>query len=310
MRFSRVRSGLAETSHEVIALALDSDGNELFASGDIDRPFFYRSAIKPFQSLATLRAGAELSDEQLAVSTASHGGFPVHLAIVQSILAEAGLTTASLQTPLDVPLNPRARSIQEQLGRSMPQRVFHNCSGKHAGWLAACIASGWDLETYLADDHPLQLSISEIVAESTRADPTPMGIDGCGAPAPRGSVKSLATGFRTLTTDPAFDRIVVAMERFGALVADNLRPDGRFGVNWGGPAKVGAEGVFASSRHGAAIVTKSLDGSPDVAVAAHLEVARRIGALPRGTQEWLTREARPPVLGGGLPVGSLELVEA
>lgn len=136
----------------------------------------------------------------------------------------------------------------------------------------------------------------------------PLGIDGCGAPTLRGSVRSLACGFRTLTTDPDFDRIAFAMTRFGALVADNVRNDGRVGVNWGGPSKGGAEGLFAASRSGITIVTKSLEGSSDIAVAAFLEVAQRIGALPRGTAEWLEPVAHPPVLGGGKPVGRLELV--
>lgn len=308
MRFSRVRSGLSETSHDVIAVAIDSNGNELFASGETDRPFFYRSAIKPFQALASLRAGAELSDEQLAVACSSHGGFPVHLAIVESILNEAGLGVEDLRCPPGQPLNQAARRIQEQLGRVAQQRVFHNCSGKHSGWLSGCVAAGWDVETYLDPNHELQRSVVEIVSEATGNSPEPAGIDGCGAPTLRGSVRALATGFCTLTTDTDFARIAAVMTRFGALVADNTRADGRVAVNWGGPSKGGAEGLFAASRHGLTIVTKSLEGSTDIAVAGFLEVAGRIGALPRGTSEWLEPIAHPPVLGGGVRVGSLQLV--
>lgn len=309
MRFSRVRSGLAETSHDVIAIAIDRDGRDLFASGDIDRPFFYRSAIKPFQALATLHAGADLSDEQLAVASSSHGGFPVHLAIAESILTGADLTTAQLKCPPSFPLNITARMLQQRLGRSEPLAVFHNCSGKHSAWLAGCVSAGWDVDSYLDPDHPMQQSVVRIVAEATEAIPEPVGVDGCGAPALRGSVRTLAKGFRTLTLEPVFSRIVSTLERFGALVADNTRPEGRFGINWGGPSKVGAEGLFASSRHGLTIVTKSLDGSSDIAVAAHLEVADRVGALSRGTAEWLEPVAHPPVLGGGVQVGALELVD-
>lgn len=303
-----MRSGLAETSHDVIAIAIDGDGNSIFTAGDIDRPFFYRSAVKPLQAMATLRAGAVLSDEQLAMTCSSHGGFPVHLGLVESILSDAGLSAGSLQCAPDRPLNQRADIIQRRLGRTGNERIFHNCSGKHSGWLAGCVASGWDTETYLEPDHPIQRSIVEIATEATGASPEPLGVDGCGAPTLRGSVKSLAAGFLTLTTDPDFDRIAFAMTRFGALVADNLRSDGRVGVNWGGPSKGGAEGLFAASRSGITIVTKSLDGSTDIAVSAFLEVARRLGALPEGTAVWLEPVAHPPVLGGGRPVGRLELV--
>jgi len=310
MRFSRVRSGLSETSHDVIAIAIDSHGNEVFSSGDTDRPFFYRSAIKPFQALASLRAGAELSDEQLAVTCASHGGFPAHLATVELTLNEVGLGVDDLRCPPSQPLNDAARRIQERHGRWTRQRVFHNCSGKHSGWLAGCVAAGWDVETYLNPNHEVQRSVIEVVSEATHSNPEPVGVDGCGAPTLRGSVRTLAAGFRTLTTDAEFARIAATMTRFSALVADNIRAEGRVGVNWGGPSKGGAEGLFAASRHGLTIVTKSLDGSTDIAVAGFLEVAGRIGALPRGTAEWLEPVAHPPVIGGGVRVGSLELVDS
>jgi len=309
VRFSRVRSGLAETTHEVIAIAIDGDGNDLFSAGNIDRPFFYRSAVKPLQAMATLRAGADLSEEQLAIACSSHGGFPVHLALVESILASVDLTPGNLQCPPGTPLNEQAQRIQDHLGRRGRERIFHNCSGKHSAWLAGCVASGWDIETYLDPNHPIQRSVIEIAAEATGANPEPLGVDGCGAPTLRGSVRSLAAGFRTLTTDPDFARIAFAMTRFGALVADNVSSDGRVGINWGGPSKIGAEGLFAASRQGITIVTKSLEGSTDIAVAAQLEVANRIGGLPRGTAEWLEPVAHPPVLGGGMPVGRLELVD-
>lgn len=38
-----------------------------------------------------------------------------------------------------------------------------NCSGKHAGMLATCIANKWPIKNYLAMDHPLQkLILNEI----------------------------------------------------------------------------------------------------------------------------------------------------
>ena len=108
----------------------------------------------------------------------------------------------------------RHERIQDHLGRRGRERIFHNCSGKHSAWLAGCVASGWDIETYLDPNHPIQRSVIEIAAEATGANPEPLGVDGCGAPTLRGSVRSLAAGFRTLTTDPDFARIAFAMTRF------------------------------------------------------------------------------------------------
>ena len=36
------------------------------------------------------------------------------------------------------------------------EKLFHNCSGKHAGMLALCRAHGWPLEGYRLPDHPVQ----------------------------------------------------------------------------------------------------------------------------------------------------------
>jgi L-asparaginase II len=202
-----------------------------------------------------------------------------------------------------------AQRLQLLEGRTGLERRFHNCSGKHAGWLVGCTVAGWDINSYLDLSHPIQRSVCDILADMTGVDPMPAGIDGCGAPAFRGTVRALAHGFHRLTTDQELGRVAWAMTRFGALVADNVRSDGRFGIDWGGPSKVGAEGVFAAGKSGIAVVTKSLDGSRDVAVAAAIEVAALIGALPLGTAEWLEPVAHPPVLGGGVPVGALELLD-
>ena len=35
----------------------------------------------------------------------------------------------------------------------------HNCSGKHAAFLATCKKMNWPLESYLKGDHPLQIEI-------------------------------------------------------------------------------------------------------------------------------------------------------
>jgi L-asparaginase II len=309
MRFARVRSGLAETHHDVACIAVDADGVVLFSSGEIDRPLYYRSAVKPFQTLTGLRVGLRLPAEHLAIACSSHGGHPVHLAIVEQILHDHGLSTLDLRTKPDMPWSDTARRLQCEAGRTAPRALFHNCSGKHAGWLAACAVAGWDTETYLDPTHPLQRSIVDIIADVTGIDPGPLGVDGCGAPTLRGTVVGLARGFSRLTTDPELAPIATAMTRFGALVADNLRGDGRIAVDWGGPTKVGAEGLIGLGRHGVGIAARSADGSDAVAAAAALEVADRLGMLPRASAEWLSQVRNPPVRGGREQVGALELVE-
>lgn len=291
-------------------IALDQTGAVLFISGDPDTPLFYRSAIKPFQALAAARTGLGLPDEHLAVTCASHGGFPVHLGIVDAILTDHGLTTDDLGCPQDWPLAPGAHDLQIELGNTRKERRFHNCSGKHASWLAACTVAGWDTSTYLDPDHPLQRAIVDVLRDVTGMDPMPVGVDGCGAPTLRGSTRGLATAFVRLGSDPELAPMANAMTRFGALVADNVRPDGRTGLWWGGPQKVGAEGLFAMTRGGASIAAKAHSGRPEVAVAAALITADKIGILPPAMADALRDQIQPPVVGGDRIVGQMELIEA
>lgn len=308
MHFARVRSSLPETRHEAIAVAMDERGRVLFESGDLERPMYYRSAIKPIQAAVVVASGADLPPEHLAVACASHGGFPVHLAIVDQILADAGLDRTALRCTVDRPLAKEAWELQIRVGRDTPSRRFHNCSGKHASWLAACVANGWDTDTYLESDHPLQSRITDLVRDATGVEPEPVGVDGCGAPVHRGTVIGLARAFSRLTTDPSMEPVATAMTRYGSLVADNTRSDGKVAASWGGPVKVGAEGCIAMARHGVAIATKSLDGADSIAVAAALVVASEIGMMGGGMDEWLDDARHPAVRGGGHVVGRLERV--
>jgi len=289
----------------VAVVAVDPSGTELFRSGDPDRPLFYRSAVKPFQATVALEAGLILPVEHLAVASASHGGWPIHVAIVRSILSDAGLDESALQCPPSWPLSAGARDLQMRRGVRSPKRVFHNCSGKHAAMLGACMVQGWPIETYLDPDHPLQQRIVELVADATGIRPEPVGVDGCGAPTLRGSVRGLARAFANLSSSDRCRPAATAISRFPSLVADNSRPDGKLARWWGGPLKVGAEGQIGIGRHGIGIAAKADAGRPEVAVAAVIAAAGELGLVSDVMLDALAAEAAPPLLGGGRPVGAL-----
>lgn len=305
MRFLTVRTGLAESIHDATVFATDTVGTELYHSGDPDRPLFYRSATKPLQATVALEAGLSLSTEHLAVACASHSGWPVHVAIVRSILSDVGLDESALQCPAVWPLAQKARDLQMRRGVVDPKRVFHNCSGKHAAMLGACVAQSWPIETYLDPNHPLQRRIVDLVTDATGIRPEPVGIDGCGAPTMRGSVRGLATAFAALSSSERCRPATTAISRFPALVADNSRPDGKLARWWGGPVKVGAEGQIGIGRHGIGIASKATAGGSETAVAAVIAAADQLGLVSDVMRRALEAEAAPPVLGGGVAVGAL-----
>src|SRR3712207_2989114 len=131
--------------------------------------------------LAMVRAGLDLEPQLLALAAASHSGEPFHLDGVRRILAGAGLDEAALRTPAGYPLDDDARTALIRSGEP-PSPVTMNCSGKHAAMLATCVVNGWDTDTYLDPDHPLQKTIADTFSELTGVPVQAVAVDGCGAP--------------------------------------------------------------------------------------------------------------------------------
>lgn len=304
-----VRSGLVESRHPVTVVAVDGSGAAIFRSGDdLDTPFFMRSAAKPFQAVVAQRRGAALAPEQLAVAAGSHGGQPVHVALVEEMLASAGLGAADLLCPPAEPSSEGARRRAAAAGEGA-RRLFHNCSGKHAAMLRACVARGWPLD-YARPDHPLQEEIRAEVALSTGETPDPVGVDGCGVPTFRTTTAGLARAFARLATDPALVAVADAVARFAPLTCDGDRAEAEL-ARWSHSAvKGGAQGCIGVAwRGGLGIAAKCWTGEGAPAAAAAAAVLRRLGLLSDHAWEMLAGVAHPVVEGGGRPVGSLEVLE-
>ncbi|HUG09220.1 MAG TPA: asparaginase [Acidimicrobiia bacterium] len=307
MLAEQVRSGLAETSHEGAVAVVGRDGSVVASSGDIDRPFYIRSSAKPFQATISQEAGAELTALQMAMGCASHRGFPVHIALVESMLEQAGLGEAALGCPPDWPLGNTAREMTMASGASGKRRIWHNCSGKHAAFLRACVASGWPTETYLSPDHPLQREIIHFISELGEYPAEPVGIDGCGAPVLRTTARAMALLFAQLAAEPRLQGAFTAMHRYPALVGGNGAGDTEIAIATNSAAKGGAAGclgVAVDDRLGIAV--KSWDGLGTVAGLAAVSALEQLGCLTVAALDALQPVLHPPVLGGGAPVGSYE----
>ncbi|MBT8197542.1 MAG: asparaginase [Acidimicrobiia bacterium] len=303
------RSGLVESEHTgaVAVVALDGGVPAVTAShGDIDRPFFFRSAIKPVQAAVSQRLGADLVPERLAFASASHSGHPIHIAYAKAMLAEVGLDESALECPPLRPLRPEADALWRDRGVRRPLPVLHNCSGKHAAMLRACVAQGWPLAGYSHPDHPLQQAMTEEMALVAGTDVGPVGVDGCGVPSFRGSAMTLATIFARVSSLPEYAEVAAAVTRYPSLVAGNLRGDGKLAAWINGPMKVGAQACFGAGVRGTGIGVKAFSGVGEAAVVAMVEAFDQLGLLSDAARSGLAATARPVVLGGGRPVGEME----
>ncbi len=305
-----VRSGLEESVHVGHVAVCDARGRLVAALGDPDRVVFARSSMKPLQAAVSLqRIDVELRDDLVAIMCASHGAEPPHVRAVRALLRSGGLTEAALRCPRALPSRPEdARRVRG------PRRLFHNCSGKHAGMLVASHAAGWDLERYREPAHPLQREVTRAVRRATDVDGPAIGVDGCGVPVHGVPLRSMATLFARLARPevmgelaPTLERAVAAMRAHPHLVAGRGRTD--TGLMSAVPevvSKGGAEALHCAAilDQGLGVAVKIADGGERASGPVLIRALELLAAIPPdpGIVRPLTRR---PVLGGGRPVGEL-----
>ncbi|MBX7550821.1 asparaginase [Streptomyces sp. NPDC004232] len=305
-----VRGGVVEGIHYGSVVVLGADGRVEFQLGDIEAAFYPRSAVKPLQAVAMLRAGLPLDGDLLSLAAASHSGEERHLAGTRRILELAGLTEDDLRNVPDMPFDPVVRDAWVREGR-LPSRLAQNCSGKHAAMLWTARLNGWTLEDYLDPAHPLQQAIQEIVEDLTGQRVARVTVDGCGAPLFSISLHGLARALARITS--------AAPGTPEAEVADAMREHAEMASGSGRDvaalmravpgllAKDGFEGVqVAALPDGRAIAVKIADGANRARIPVAAAALARAGVDPG----LLTEFAGESLLGGGKPVGCVRAVRA
>ncbi|HEX9313312.1 MAG TPA: asparaginase [Actinomycetota bacterium] len=306
-----VRSGLEESVHAGDVVAVAANGRMMAWAGDPERLLFARSSMKPLQAAVSLSlAPFEFSDREVAVMCGSHNAEPVHVEAVRSLLRRAGVPESSLRCPARRPLDEATMVASPD-----PLAVNSDCSGKHAGMLAACVAQGLPLESYLDPDHPYQAKVLQAVLRATGLRGVHVGVDGCGAPVHGLSLVAMATLYAGLARperlgdlEPHAARAIAAMRAEPYMVAGRNRADTAVMAETSDVVvKSGAEGLVCAAVLGAGVglAVKAGDGGSRAAGPALIRALRLLDALDDDQVERLAAFARPDVLGGGRPVGSV-----
>jgi L-asparaginase II len=291
----------------------DVDGNVVASAGDPGQVAFARSSMKPLQATVSLSliATGNLAEEEVAVACASHNGEEVHVRRVRSLLARADLGEDVLRTPASLPLDGEAART---VAGAAP--VFHNCSGKHAAMLVATARSGFDLGSYRDADHPLQRAVLAAVVRAAGREPEAIGVDGCGVPVHALPLAAMATLYARLGRAERLDDLEpFARRATSSMAAQPYLVAGRDRICTalmeavpGVIVKAGAEGLICASilDRGLGVAVKISDGSARAADPALVHTLSLLEVLDQRELADLERFRRPPVLGGGRPVGSLE----
>jgi len=330
-----LRGGAVESVHRGAIAVLDADGSVLASMGDIERPIFPRSAVKVLQALPLVASGAAdrlgLSDEELAIACASHGGEELHTRTAASMLAKAGLDADALECGVHWPYFEGAARALAARGEA-PSALHNNCSGKHAGFLclACAMHDGPDTRQYakgyVTPEHPVMREVTAALQAATGFDlrRTARGTDGCSIPTYAIPLRHLALAFARVATGvglssghaQAARRLREAVAGAPYLVAGNGRFDTRVMEQLGARVfcKVGAEAVFCAAlpQRGLGVAIKIDDGN--TARAAEVVMAAAIEALVSlddAECAFMRSLSEPRLLNwNGIEVGALRATEA
>ena len=257
------RGEVVEARHVVHAVAVRNGRVEL-ALGDPGLVAFLRSSAKPLQALSVVRGRPDLDDEEVALVCASHLAAPEQLDVVRRILADAPATEDDLEC------GPG------------PTPIEHNCSGKHAGFLALCVARGWPTEGYRLAGHPCQAAMLDTVVEAAETRPVATAVDGCGVQTFALPLERSAHAFARLASLEGGERVVRAMRTHPDLLRGPVATDAvliRSLDGW--VAKGGAEGYFcAASPDGLGVALKVVDGAFRAIQPALAHVLELLGYAP------------------------------
>ncbi len=274
----RVTRGVLESEHLVDALVFGANGPEISA-GDISRVVLPRSAIKPIQVLPLIETGAaerfEVTDDEIALGSASHSAQPEHLEAVVGWLQRIGLDRDALECG---PGRPLSTTVADDLLRQGQRfEPIHNCcSGKHTSFLTVAQHLGHNPQGYVSREHPVQQLVADAIARYTGVDTTDLdyGIDGCGIPTFALPLDSLAMSMQRLATsdDEPARRVTQALPGRASLLSGVGRQELLVQTHAKEPllVKGGAEGVFmgALPQRGIGFALKARDGAERAANAA------------------------------------------
>ena len=300
------RDPRVESRHRAAIAVVDAAGRRRAAIGDVDEPIFPRSAVKALQALVLVESGAAdrygFGDAELALACAAHAGDPRHVETAARMLAAVGRGEADLECGPQWPLDREAANALVRAGEQ-PTALHNNCSGKHAGFIAAARHLGFDTKGYIAPDHPVQRQVTAVLAAMTGADlgPHVRGVDGCSIPAYAIPLANLAQAFARFVTGEGLsssrNRAAITLRSACAKQPHMIAGKGRFctmtTAQFGERVfvKVGGEGVFCAGFPdlGLGVALKCDDGAKRAAEAMMSAVTAAFVAMPGATRRAYAR---------------------
>jgi L-asparaginase len=266
-----IRGSNIESIHKIHAVISDKKGRVLMCAGNPEYKSFIRSALKPFQAIPFVSSGAASKiinpSKSIAIACGSHSGSRIHTREAFKILWEYDIDINKLKCP-----------------KLKTSPLEHNCSGKHAAFLATCKKLNWPIETYLKGDHPLQIEIFRIVSELLEIQSSEINAerDDCGAPTLYLKLLEMSKLYALLSSsdNAELEQISRAMTTNPTLISDNNKFDTEIIKASHGQVigKGGAEGIqcLCKINEGIGLALKVEDGSKRAKHAVSLHLLKQL----------------------------------
>ncbi len=318
------RGGKLENTHQGMICIVNDKKEVIYQKGNIASHVFYRSAMKPIQAIPIFSTGIiekyQLSQREAALFTASQRGESYHQEALISLLGKLGLSESSLICGESYPLNDEPKE-QYLWHHKEKRKLFHNCAGKHLGFLAYAKEKGLDLHSYADANHPLQQEILAQVASlsETSIENIHEGVDGCGAPVYGVPLKNMAISylkfaapdlFQNKETAQAVVKIGEVMHEHPEIVASHnfictvLLQDPNI------IAKGGAQGVYclALKKERISIAVKVMSGSELVWPVLIAEILKKLTySNPQTIERLLAIRSEDILNDNGIPIGETKV---
>ena len=300
------RSDFTESTHYGVAVLINSNGEILREWGNSDILIYPRSALKPIQSLNLYKDGVaeglNLSDDFIALTTASHHAEPIHQKMISKWLKKIKLKENHLSCGPSWPWNIKDQ-FEAHTKYKVKRKIFHNCSGKHCGHLAASQYKNLPIKNYQNKDHPIQKDLIKLIEDLSKYKIKNIGVDGCTLPNPLIPLKKFAFAVAQLAdykklneystiAKRIFDSCVKFPEITGGSKSINSiltkLSKGKIFV------KNGAEGVFVAiiPEQKSALAVKIIDGASR---AAEVAIAGLLSELKIINNEKINKIKKIPI---------------
>ena len=271
LRATLIRGSNIESIHKIHAVISDKKGRVLMCAGNPEYKTFIRSALKPFQAMPFISSGASSiinnPSKSIALACGSHSGSKIHSREAFKILWEYDIDINNLKCP-----------------KLKSSPLVHNCSGKHAAFLATCKKMDWPLESYLKGNHPLQVEIFRIVSELLEIPQSEINAerDDCGAPTLYLKLIEMSKLYSLLSSseNAELEQISRAMTTNPIMISDNNNFDTEVIKASHGQviSKGGAEGIqcLCKVNEGIGLALKVEDGSKRAKHAVGLHLLKQL----------------------------------